>query len=75
MRTLAQMARVIGLLVCGLAVLFYSSSVLFTLLAMGGGGGDTAPDRMAGRLLGALAVDLLFIIVGVRLWRGIRRHR
>jgi hypothetical protein len=72
---LAQAARVLGLLVCGLAILFYSGSVIAALIAFGAGAGGASTSTMAGRLLGALAVDLLFVIVGVRFWRGIMRNR
>ena len=73
MRVVGQTLRVMGLILCGLAVLFYTGTLLAVIipLVVGTVGGESS--LIAGRVLGTLLADLIFLAIGMRLWKGLRR--
>jgi hypothetical protein len=71
MRLVGQTLRVIGLVICGLAVLIYSGQLLLVVFALATAGGGTDTTIAAGRLLGVLLADLVFLAIFTRLWRGL----
>jgi hypothetical protein len=59
--------------VCGLAILISSSQLLLVVFAFATAGGDTDTTVAAGRLLGVLLADLVFVAIFTRLRRGLRK--
>jgi hypothetical protein len=75
MHAVGQILRIAGIIICALAVLFYTGNLLILMLALVAGTAEVTGSLMAGRLLGTLLADLVFLAIGMRLWKGLRRAR
>lgn len=73
MRVVGQTLRVMGLILCGLAVLFYTGTLLALIISLVVGTVVGDSSLIAGRVLGTLLADLIFLAIGIRLWKRVRR--
>lgn len=73
MHLAGKILRGFGVVVCAIAVLFYSGTLLVLILSFTAGTAEGENATIVGRILGTLFADLVFLAIGTRLWKALTR--